>query len=344
MGANHHPLRAGWPGRWAILAVLIAASACRLTDVPLWAPARAPERACPVERIEAVAYHGGPETDCQDRRLDLYLPRGRSGYPLVLIVHGGGWVMGDKNCCGLYPSIGHFFASHGIGAAIINYRLSPGVKHPSHVRDVARAFAWLREHAAHHGANPNQIFLVGHSAGGHLVSLLATDESYLRDEGLTTRDVRGVIALSGVYRIPRQTPEYTLGGKNPLAFTLNQVLPIRGESEGPGVVSALLPGVRLGLSIFGPPFGDDPDGRDAASPVNHVRPGLPPFLLLSAEHDLPSLPPMAEEFHQALLAQGNESWLVRVPKRNHNSIMFDAFEDRDPVARTMLQFIRRHTP
>ncbi len=120
-------------------------------------------------------------------------------------------------------------------------------------------------------------------------------------------------------------------------------MPIRGASEEPGVVSALLPGARLGLSIFGPVFGEDPAARDAASPINYVRPGMPPFLLFSAEHDLPSLPPMADELHQALLAQGNESWLIRVPRRNHNSIMFDAFEESDPVAQAMLQFIRRHT-
>lgn len=339
MGVTHPKFRA--VGQWALL-LLLAVPACRLTNVPLWSPARVPDHAWPVQRIEDVAYHGGPETDCQGRRLDLYLPRGRSGCPVVLIVHGGGWVMGDKNCCGLYPAIGQFFASRGIAAVIPDYRLSPTVKHPEHIRDVARAFAWVRRHAAEHGLDANRIFIIGHSAGGHLVALLATDERYLAAEGLAVANIRGAIALSGVYRIPRHTPEYTLGGQTPLAFTLNQVLPIRGDSEGPGMVSALLPGTRLGLSVFGPPFGDDPAGRDDASPVNHVRNGLPPFLLFSAEHDLPSLPPMADEFHQALLAHGNESWLVRVPRRNHNSIMFDAFEERDPVARTMLQFIRRY--
>jgi acetyl esterase/lipase len=144
MGANHQQYRAaGRLGRWALLTVLFAASACRLTDVPLWSPAHVPDHAWSVERIEDVAYHDGSEADCQDRRLDLYLPRSRKDYPLVLIVHGGGWVMGDKNCCGLYPAIGQFFASRGIGAAIPNYRLSPG-GHPGHVRDVARAFAWSR--------------------------------------------------------------------------------------------------------------------------------------------------------------------------------------------------------
>jgi hypothetical protein len=53
---------------------------------------------------------------------------------------------------------------------------------------------------------------------------------------------------------------------------------------------------------------------------------------------------MAEEFHQAFLSQGCEARLVRVANRNHNTIIFRAIEADDPVARAMLDFIRRHSP
>jgi acetyl esterase/lipase len=95
--------------------------------------------------------------------------------------------------------------------------------------------------------------------------------------------------------------------------------------------------------VFGPAFGNDPQVRADASPVNHVRPGLPPFLILSAEKDLPTLPQMAEEFHQALVEQGCEAEFLRVAGRNHNSIVFRAVEPEDPVARAVRDFIRSHT-
>ena len=82
--------------------------------------------------------------------------------------------------------------------------------------------------------------------------------------------------------------------------------------------------------------------RTAASPVVYVRPGLPPFLLLNAEHDHVNLPPMAEELHRELVAHGVESCCVRVAGRNHNSLMFRVIEREDPAARLILDFVRRH--
>jgi acetyl esterase/lipase len=85
---------------------------------------------------------------------------------------------------------------------VTNYRLSPGVQHPEHIKDVARAFAWTHKHIGGYGGRPDELFLCGHSAGGHLISLLATDESYLKAEGLSLKDVKGVMSISGVYAIP----------------------------------------------------------------------------------------------------------------------------------------------
>src|SRR5207237_6481418 len=156
-------------------------------------------------------------------RLDLYLPKGKKDFPVVFLVHGGAWMLGDNRCCGLYSSVGEFLASQGIGVVLPNYRLSPAVKHPEHVKDVARAFAWARAHIADHGGRPDRLFVAGHSAGGHLVALLATDETYLRAEGLQAADVRGVVAFSGVYRIPPGKMSATLGGATPLAFRFDEM-------------------------------------------------------------------------------------------------------------------------
>ena len=92
-----------------------------------------------VETKRDLTYYDGAAADKKKHKLDLYLPKGKTDFPVVLFVHGGGWVFGDKNFFGVYEGIGKMFARHGIGAVVTNYRLSPGVKHPEHIKDVARA-------------------------------------------------------------------------------------------------------------------------------------------------------------------------------------------------------------
>ena len=167
---------------------------------PSWADdAPAAPRTFEVESVKDVAYYDSDGADPVKHKLDLYLPKGLKDYPVLFFVHGGAWVSGDKK---MYAPIGRVLASHGIGAVVTNYRLSPRVKHPAHIEDVARAFAWTHGHIGGHGGRADQIFCCGHSAGGHLVALLATDESYLKAEKLTLAHIKGVIPMSGVYQIP----------------------------------------------------------------------------------------------------------------------------------------------
>jgi acetyl esterase/lipase len=332
-----------WYGWLVLLPGVLALPACSLLDVPLWRlppPSAATEFA--VEQVRDVAYGSGSGAYAGWQRLDLILPRGPKGYPVVVLVHGGAWMGGDNRCCGLYSAVGEFLARQGIGVVLPNYRLSPEVKHPEHVKDIARAFAWTHAHIAQYGGDPGKIFLAGHSAGAHLVALLATDEQYLQAEGLQTADVKGVIAVSGVYRIAADRLDVTLGGASPRAFRLDELLPLRGDGGwGLGLLLGL-PGIPLHLDVFGVAFAGDPQLRAAASPLAHIRPGLPPFLILSAEHDLPTLPQMAQEFQEALAGQGCEAQFVRVRERNHNSILFRAIDRDDPVVRAVQAFVRQH--
>jgi acetyl esterase/lipase len=311
-----------------------------LGDLRLYQPGEHGPPRFEVETVKDLLYYAGPDADGVRHRLDLFLPKGATDFPVVVVVHGGAWIVGNNRCNGLYTSVGEMFASQGIAAALPNYRLSPDVKHPEHVRDVARACAWVRKHIAHRGGDPGRLFLVGHSAGGHLVSLLATDETWLAAEGLKIADIKGVISAGGVYDIPRGNFEMTVGGTTARALRLDEMVPFRGDWPGAWGTVPGVPGIPLSLDVFAPVFGDDPKVRAQASPLTHVRSGLPPFLLLSAGGDLPGLVPMAEEFHKALLAQGCRSRLVRVVERNHNSLFFRAIDTDDPVARAMLAFIR----
>lgn len=328
--------------RWLFLSLIgLVLSGCSIYKMQLWHPVEPTSPStCEVTTLREIAYRVGPDADSFRNSLDLYVPKGKKYFPVVVLVHGGGWIVGENRCCGLYSNVGDFFARHGIAAVMPNYRLSPAVKHPEHARDIARAVAWTKAHIAEHGGRPDRIFLAGHSAGGHLAALIGTDESYLQAEGMTTDEICGVMTVSGVYKIPAGSLEVTFGGESAKAFRLDEVLPIRGDGElGRPKTWAEIP---LSVNVFAHAFGNDPKVRAAASPLNHARPGLPPFLLVSADHDLPTLATMADEFHTALRAQGVEANLLVAENRNHNTVIFRAIDERDPVARSMLDFVRRH--
>ncbi|HEY1189330.1 MAG TPA: alpha/beta hydrolase [Gemmata sp.] len=156
------------------------------------------EEAQGYKRHPDIAYRTGAGADKERHVLDLYVPKGKKDFPTVLFVHGGTWKSGFKE---LYAVLGQSLAADGIGCAICNYRLSPKVQHPAHVEDVARAFAWTVENIGKYGGTKDRLFLCGHSAGGHLVSLLATDPQYLKAEQLGPANIKGVASFSGVYQI-----------------------------------------------------------------------------------------------------------------------------------------------
>jgi acetyl esterase/lipase len=133
----------------------------------------------------------GPD---EKQRLDVYSPQGVKGAPVVVFVHGGEWTRGDKAAVSSKP---RFLNENGVVFVSINYRLTPPAAHPAHVGDVAAAVRWVRDHAAEIGADPGKVVLMGHSAGCHLVTLVALDPRYLAAVKLTPADVRGVAAWSG---------------------------------------------------------------------------------------------------------------------------------------------------
>ena len=285
-----------------------------------------PTKASDVQVIHDVVYrelYEGEDGSQDKNKLDLYIPRGRKEFPVIFFVHGGAWLHGSKNQFGMYSALALSWARHGIGTVSINYRLSPGVKHPEHIKDVARAFAWVHKNISHYGGRAEQIFVCGHSAGGHLVALLATDEKYLQAEGLGLKDIRGVIPISGVYRI--HDVQINAGVSPPRES--RQANAANGPNRPPP---------------FSFVFGSDPSVRRDASPLVHVKPGLPPFLVLYADRDMMTLPDMAREFDAALREQKCDVRTVEVKQRTHISILLNIAQDSDPAAQAILEFIAKH--
>lgn len=139
-----------------------------------------------------------------EQKLDIYLPPDhRRGVQLVFF-HGGSWSSGHKD---EYAFLGSALAAFGISCAVVGYRLFPLVRYPAFVEDAAHAVAWLQQNGDRYGFDAGPLYLMGHSAGAHIACLLALDERYRRIAQLDDKAIRGVIALSGVYRFrPENSP------------------------------------------------------------------------------------------------------------------------------------------
>ena len=187
--------------------VVVLAALCAFASS---APAQDAPPAFRVRMHRNIPYVTGAGADAKKHRLDVYEPVGAplvpkdprgpegKGAPVLMTVHGGAWQHGSK----LYDLLlAHTFAECGIVTVAIDYRLSPEIRHPAHIRDVARAFDWVKRNVAKYGGDPDRVFIAGHSAGGHLVALLATNDKYLAEVGRTSEEIAGVIPISGLFRV-----------------------------------------------------------------------------------------------------------------------------------------------
>lgn len=129
----------------------------------------------------------------QRQVLDLYLSRKSQKWPDVTIVfwHGGSWQGGDKKT---YRFLGRTFSRIGYNVVIPNYRLYPEVKFPAFVEDGAMAIKWVATQFP-----KSKIVLMGHSAGAHIAAMLTFENKYLKQVGVDSNRIGGIIGISGPY-------------------------------------------------------------------------------------------------------------------------------------------------
>ncbi len=226
---------------------------------------------------------------------DVYFPATEppaTGYPVIVVVHGGGWVSGDKWTIAAYSRL---FAKEGFVAVTINYRLAPGYKFPAQVDDVRSAMVWVNQNAKRLKFDLDQFGLFGYSAGGHLSVLLAS----LADESMQVR----AAASDWPIEDPKwkQLPKIraVCAGGPPCDF---RSLPIDN-----GALAYFLGGTRR----------EKQAAYIAASPAAHVSENDPVTQLFHGEGD--ALVPLAgtRQFHQAQVKVGIDSRLAVIPKQGH---------------------------
>jgi acetyl esterase/lipase len=204
-----------------------------------------------------------PYSDAGRRgHLDIYLPSGADRIekaPVLLQVHGGAWTVGAKERQG--RPLMNEMAAQGWICVAINYRLSPRDPWPAHIVDVKRAIAWVREHIAEHGGDPDYLVITGGSAGGHLAALAAlTPGDPAFQPGFEDADtsVQAAVPFYGVYDFAGST----------------------GLANAIGMRDAF-----LGPRIMQTTWTDAPEVYEAASPILRITPDAPDFFVLHGELD-----------------------------------------------------------
>lgn len=205
-----------------------------------------------IRRFDDIVY--GNDDACQV--LDVYRPKEAEGdLPVIVSVHGGGWVYGDKE---RYQYYCMDLAMRGFAVVNFTYRLAPEHKYPASIEDTNLVFSWVLEHGKEYGFDTEHVYGVGDSAGAHNLSLYAaicTNPEYAAE-------------------YPFQPPK----GFVPTAIALNcgvyKVTPPKDKMDQTGaLMSDYLPGKGTKEELH------------RVSVVNHVTPDYPPVFLMTATDD-----------------------------------------------------------
>ncbi|EGG19390.1 hypothetical protein DFA_02177 [Cavenderia fasciculata] len=162
----------------------------------------------------AIYYDIAYATQHSSQKMDIYEPsldgvEPGTLFPLMVYVHGGFWMDRDKSD---YLTMGRYFASKGIVVAVVNYRLSKKahkvpVRYPTHNQDLAQAISWLVDNQSDYRYDSNNIHLVGHSCGAHMISMIALKPTdYLTPSSPYT--IRSCIGIQGIYDISQLIRDY----------------------------------------------------------------------------------------------------------------------------------------
>ena len=272
-----------------------------------------------VKVIKDIPYFKVNGQESNEHKLNLILPVTETRFPLVMWIHGGGWSFGDRS---RETALGVRFAERGVGFAAINHRLSSGawkdpnlsitgVKHPEHVRDCARGFAWLHSNIKSYGADPNSIFVGGYSSGGHLAALLALDSQYLKELNISSSTIKAVITVGGTYDLVKYHD-----------YLINAIGKNRADAHL--------------IAVFGPTA---KLWRDA-SPASYLQNCNIPMLMI-AEKDK-GLRQYMEDFKQAAEKANINSikFLVAEDRSHEESPSMMSRKGEDPIRDAIIGFIR----
>jgi acetyl esterase/lipase len=260
-------------------------------------------------------------------RLDLYEPAGQSGsHPLVVFIHGGGWVSGHTRHSGAFenwPGVLASLAAKGYVVASVEYRLSGEARFPAAIQDVKASIRWLRAHASVYGIDKTRAVVWGGSAGGQLAALAAMScgaealgpprapaaqtgggPAQPRAEDKESDCVQGLVAWYGIFdfaTLPRQS-----GAAGERGVGTAQQIGAAGSAPSQYLGCAL-------ASCSG-------DALAAASAAHYVDSKDPPALLIHGTNDRTVPVQQSRDFYALLRSKGVSVEFVEIPRVDHSFI------------------------
>jgi acetyl esterase/lipase len=268
-----------------------------------------------------IVYRKRVGSDDDSDKMDIYCPGGAGGHkPVVVFVHGGGWVGGDKSNLDKNPRLLQFFIDNDYVVASPNFRplLKDGgtqISFKDQLDDIARAVFWLTKNVGTYGGAGDSFILVGYSSGAHLASLISCDRGYFARHGMQTSIIKAVVALDvHTYDIP-------LALEKMKGTSLEKSIP------------------ELNLL-----FGREQSIQDEASPMFYVqRADKIPFLIISAgkkdgkQQEVSN--EMSELFKNRLLQAGHRAVHINFEHRSHESMVLGFGYPQDGVSRVVKLFL-----
>ena len=210
--------------------------------------------------------------------MDVYFPTkaltDKTPAPLIVMVHGGAWTIGDKNNAAVIKNKVDYWSNQGWIFVSINYRLVPDVTVQQQTQDIAEALIYIQNQARHWHADSKRLVLMGHSSGAHLVSLLTTRPLWL---ALQPQPWRATVALDSA------------------AYNIEKIMHTRHAR------------------FYDQAFGDQPSNWKALSPTSQLHQALPAFLAVCStiRPDQPCT--QAQQFIQQAHKLGTKTQLLPVP-------------------------------
>ena len=248
-------------------------------------------------------------TTLPPQKLDVFVPKKiRKGEELrvLVFVHGGNWNSGKR---GLYRWLGSRLARKGMLAVVIDYPLSPAARYDDMAQSTAAALAWTARHAADYGANPDRMFVSGHSAGGHLAALVSLDDQYLRTAGADTGILKGVILIDAA-------------GLDMYTYLKDEA----GLAENPSYAQT---------------FTNNPAEWKKASPIFDVSATQLPLLILQGGKTYPSIARSTARFLDTLQRKGSQVDFHLLPGKKHIPMITQFLNTFNPQYDTILEFMKR---
>lgn len=237
------------------------------------------------------------------QHLNVYSPRNiAEPAPVLLFIHGGSWKSGSKE---LYYYLGKRLARKGVVAVIIDYPLSPAAQYNEMAQSAAHAVQWAQQNIADYGGDPNRIFVSGHSAGGHLAALITVRDGYFDTLGMTN-PIRGVVLIDAA------------------GLDMYGYLAERSPEE----------------RKYQTTFSKDPATWKAASPLYHLHPNLPPFLIYRGGKTYPSIIKSNDKFAEALQAYESSLDYRIQPKKKHIPMIVQFIYSWNPRYREIVRFLQ----